>query len=86
MRFFLLGVCVARGWRSWSSDQRNAESVLPEPVGAMTSVRLPWEIESHAPSWAVVGCGKAPLNQVRVGSENLPRMVSVLGVCGATRC
>ena len=52
----------------------------------MTSVWLLWEMESHAPSCAAVGCGKAPLNHVRVGSENRPRMVSASGVCGATRC
>ncbi len=37
-------------WTSRSSAQRNAERVLPEPVGATTNVWAPLEMESHAPS------------------------------------
>ena len=48
--------------------QRNADSVLPEPVGATTSACWPREIASHAPSCAGVGSAKAASNHVRVGA------------------
>ena len=53
---------------SRSIDQRNALSVLPEPVGATTSACRPAPIASHAPAWAGVGTANAAANQVRVGS------------------
>src|SRR6478735_4219908 len=53
-----------------SIAQRNAESVLPEPVGATTSACLPAEIASHAPICALVGWAKAPRNQSWVAGEN----------------
>src|SRR5690606_39624779 len=49
---------------------RNADSVLPDPVGAMTSVCSPAAMARHAPSWASVGAGKAPSNHSRVAVEN----------------
>ena len=59
---------------SVSSAHRNADNVFPEPVGAMTSVFSPSAIALHAPSWAGVGAGKAPLNHRRVGSVKRFRM------------
>src|SRR5690606_10680069 len=59
---------------SRSSDHRNADRVLPDPVGATTSVWAPEEIESHAPSWAGVGDSNAPANHARVGAEKRSRM------------
>ena len=55
---------------SRSIDQRNAESVLPEPVGATTRACRPAAIASQAPTWAGVGAAKAASNQARVGSLN----------------
>src|SRR6186997_231014 len=60
------GAVVARR----SSAQRNAESVLPEPVGATTRVWSPVLMASQAPTCAVVGSAKLPLNQSRVAGEN----------------
>ena len=54
---------------SRSSAQRNAASVLPEPVGATTSACRPAWAAAQAPSWAAVGATKAPLNQSRVAGE-----------------
>src|SRR5665647_1088922 len=53
-----------------SSAQRNAESVLPEPVGATTRVWAPELMASQAPTCASVGSAKLPLNQSRVAGEN----------------
>ena len=51
---------------------RNAASVLPEPVGAMTSAFSPRPIAVQARSCTVVGPeGKALRNQVRVVCERL---------------
>ncbi len=58
---------------SRSIDQRKAESVLPEPVGATTSACRPAAMASHAPVWAVVGAAKAAVNQARVGAEKSDR-------------
>ena len=52
-------------------DHKNAESVLPEPVGATTKALLPRATVSQAPSWAGVGAWNDAENQVRVASENL---------------
>ena len=54
---------------SRSSAQRNAASVLPEPVGATTRACRPAWAAVQAPSWAAVGATKAPLNQSRVAGE-----------------
>src|SRR5687767_9395564 len=65
---------------SRSSDQRNAASVLPEPVGATTRACSPLLIASQAPSWAAVGCSKAPVNQARVACENRSRADTLTSV------
>ena len=49
---------------------RKAASVLPEPVGAMTSAFSPRPIAAQARSCTAVGpVGKASENQVRVACE-----------------
>ena len=53
-----------------SIDQRNAASVLPEPVGATTSACWSRATASHAPAWAAVGCANAPVNHARVAGPN----------------
>ena len=53
---------------SRSSAHRNAASVLPDPVGATTSVCSPPAIAAHARAWAGVGAAKAAANQARVAS------------------
>src|SRR5665647_1426580 len=53
-----------------SSAHRNADNVLPEPVGATTSVWAPELMASQAPTCAAVGAAKLPLNQSRVAGEN----------------
>ena len=51
---------------------RKAASVLPEPVGAMTSAFSPRPIAVQARSCTAVGpAGKALENQVRVACEKL---------------
>ena len=52
---------------SRSSAQRNADSVLPEPVGATTRAWSPELIASQAPAWAVVGAANEPRNHSRGG-------------------
>src|SRR5580698_8917785 len=47
---------------------RNAASVLPDPVGAMTRVCSPLLIAVQACSWAVVGSAKAEVNHALVAS------------------
>src|SRR3954468_9479330 len=49
--------------------QRNAESVLPDPVGATTPVWWPELMASHAPAWAVVGALKLLRNHAAVAGE-----------------
>lgn len=58
---------------SSSMANRNAASVLPEPVGAMTSAFSPPSITSQARSCNGVGSGKASRNQPRTSSENRVR-------------
>ena len=55
---------------SLSIAHKNAASVLPEPVGATTSVSSPLPIARHAPAWACVGSANAPSNHARVAGEN----------------
>ncbi len=55
---------------SRSRAARNAARVLPEPVGATTSTSDPSPIARQAPSCAVVGVRKAPVNHERVAGEN----------------
>src|SRR5207237_7606465 len=54
---------------SRSSAQRNADRVLPEPVGATTRACSPACAARQAPSCAAVGAAKAPANQSRVAGE-----------------
>ena len=49
---------------------RNAASVLPEPVGAMTSVLSPSAMADHASACAAVGAAKVPVNHSRVSALN----------------
>ncbi|SHW86999.1 Uncharacterised protein [Mycobacteroides abscessus subsp. abscessus] len=60
--------------------QRNAASVLPDPVGAMTSVLCPSAMACQACAWAGVGVLKAAANHSRVRSLN-----RAIGSIGATR-
>lgn len=53
-----------------SSAHRNAARVLPEPVGAMTSVLSPLAIAVQAAACAVVGAAKVLANQSRVIALN----------------
>ncbi len=52
---------------------RNAASVLPEPVGAMTSVLSPSAMADHAWACAGVGSANVPVNQSRVSALNRAR-------------
>src|SRR3954469_8505148 len=58
---------------SRSSPQRNAASVLPEPVGADSSTSSPRAIGGQACSWAAVGRSKARRNQSRTCGVNVSR-------------
>ncbi len=49
---------------------RNAASVLPEPVGAMTSVWSPPAMAAHASACAAVGAANVPVNHSRVSVLN----------------
>ena len=45
---------------------RNADRVLPDPVGALTSVSAPARMAGQAPNWAAVGPPpNRPQNQAR---------------------
>ena len=61
---------VPGSWANRSIAQRNAASVLPEPVGAITSVWSPSAMDSQAWAWASVGAVKVPPNQRRVAGAN----------------
>src|SRR5204862_4612800 len=52
------------------SAQRNAASVLPDPVGAVMSVCSPVAIAGHACAWTSVGPSKADANQSRTAGVN----------------
>src|SRR5690348_15664801 len=64
---------------SRSSAHRNAASVLPDPVGAMTSVLSPPAMEDHAPTCAAVGSANALVNHSLVSVLN-PASGSVPGL------
>src|SRR5256885_5137748 len=55
----------AGAWIRASIDERNAASVLPEPVGAMSSVLSPFLMTGQAWSCAGVGAGKEVRNHSR---------------------
>src|SRR4051812_42666839 len=61
---------------SRSTAWRNAASVLPEPVGAMTSVSRPSAMASHAPVCAAVGSANDDSNHARVAGEKRSRVVT----------
>jgi hypothetical protein len=52
-----------------SRAHKKAASVLPDPVGAMTSAFSPAEMACHAPICAAVGRAKTSRNQVAVAGE-----------------
>src|SRR5829696_10566439 len=62
-----------------SIPDRNAASVLPDPVGARIRVCSPRAMAGQPWSWAAVGHGKFASNQDRTGSEKassgIPRSV-----------
>ena len=58
---------------SRSIPQRNAASVLPEPVGAQISVLAPVAIAGQPAACAGVGPSKERSNQARVRSLNAAR-------------
>ena len=53
-----------------SIAHRNAASVLPDPVGAITRVLSPLAMADQAWACAGVGCTKVPANQLRVSGLN----------------
>ncbi len=53
-----------------SMAHRNAASVLPEPVGAITSVFSPRAMAFQARACTAVGAPNVSANHVRTGSEN----------------
>ena len=55
---------------SRSIAQRNAASVLPDPVGATTSVLSPSAMADQACAWASVGTAKVPENHSLVSALN----------------
>src|SRR5262249_21243071 len=55
---------------SLSIAHRNAASVLPDPVGATTSVSSPRPMARQAPAWACDGSANAPSNQARGAREH----------------
>jgi hypothetical protein len=63
---------------SRSIAHKNAESVLPEPVGAMTNVSSPLLMARHACACAWVGAANAPSNHARVAGENPSRALALL--------
>jgi hypothetical protein len=59
--------------------QRNAASVLPDPVGARSRACAPLAIASQPSSWTGVGASKEPSNQARTGGESWARVAMVRG-------
>ena len=56
---------------------RKAASVLPDPVGAMTSAFSPRPMTAQVRSWTGVGpLGKAEPNQVRVAEAKASRALA----------
>src|SRR5438270_9158368 len=55
---------------SASIDERNAASVLPEPVGAMSRVLSPFLMTGHACACAGVGAGNEVRNHSRTAGWN----------------
>src|SRR5207249_12202224 len=63
----------AGAWISVSMDERNAASVLPDPVGAMRRVLSPFLMTGQACACAGVGAGNAVRNHSRTAGWNAPR-------------
>src|SRR5262249_32031935 len=63
---------------SRSIAHKNAESVLPEPGGAMTRGSSPLLMARHACARAWVGTANAPSNHARVAGENPSRALALL--------
>src|SRR5215213_7063489 len=61
---------------SRSSDQRNALSVLPDPVGATTSALRPAATADQAPTCAGVGAANAARNHSRVATPKCSQTAS----------
>ena len=53
-----------------SREERNAVSVLPEPVGAQISVCAPPTMAGQPCTWGAVGSGKEVANHSRTAGEN----------------
>src|SRR5215467_11026932 len=68
---------------SRSSAHMNAARVLPELVGATTSVLSPLEIDAHAPTCAGVGVLNAPVNHSRMSALNPRRGSGPAPACPA---
>src|SRR3984957_20225933 len=64
---------TAAGSARVSRAHRNAASVLPDPVGAITRVLWPSAMAAQASACAVVGAAKVVLNHSRVIAPNRPR-------------
>src|SRR5260221_12674144 len=60
----------AGAWMSASMDERNAASVLPDPVGAMRRVLSPFLITDQAWACAGVGSGNEVRNHSRTAGWN----------------
>ena len=63
-----IGLGLGSDEASRSMAHRNAASVLPDPVGATTSVLLPSAMADHASACAAVGAAKVPVNHSRVSA------------------
>src|SRR5262245_60311008 len=68
-----------------SMPQRNAASVLPDPVGARIRVWSPWAMTGQPSACAPVGAGKFASNQARTGGENGSRAEGAWSTRGAYR-
>jgi hypothetical protein len=70
-------------WYRPSIAARNPARVLPEPVGAQTSVCRPDTMAGQPPAWASVGpSGKRRSNQVRTAGWKRSRIAGEAVVAG----
>ncbi len=63
--------------------QKNAASVLPDPVGARINVWSPALIASHPCSWAAVGPANDDENHSRAAGEKRSRTATPRAYAGA---
>src|SRR5439155_13081493 len=75
------GACPRPSRASRSRKTRNAASVFPDPVGAMTSAFRPAASAGHASSCAGVGLPNASSNQPRATGPRTSRVSEVTGGC-----